>query len=295
MTRPGLLFYCQHSVGMGHLVRSLTLAEALSDRFDVVLLSGGAVPPEVVMPPAVRVVPLPPLGHDDGYELVSRDPHRPVEEVKRARARRILSELRSVRPAVVIVELYPFGRRKFAFELLPLLEASRTLSPRPLVLSSVRDILVASPTRPSPPRRAGERGGQPVVRRCPRACRSTVRPAGGVVRTPDAAHGAGALHRVRRPAPGRRRGGADQHRGGRPDLRLGRRWPRGRPVVPRRGRGRSGGARRARGADHHHRRPVAAGGGADRARAGRRRGRRLLGGRVRRRTWPPRWPPRRCR
>jgi predicted glycosyltransferase len=144
VTRPRLLFYCQHSVGMGHLVRSLTLAEALSDRFDVVLLSGGVVPPDVVVPPAVRVVPLPPLGHDGGYELVSRDPHRRVEEVKRARAQRILGELRAVRPEVVIVELYPFGRRKFAFELLPLLEASRTLSPRPVVLSSVRDILVAS-------------------------------------------------------------------------------------------------------------------------------------------------------
>jgi predicted glycosyltransferase len=144
VTRPRLILYCQHSVGMGHLVRSLTLADALSDRFDVVLLSGGAVPPELTVPPAVRVVPLPPLGHDDGYELVSRDPHRSLEVVKRARARRVLSELRAVRPAAVIVELYPFGRRKFAFELLPLLEASGALSPRPVVLSSVRDILVAS-------------------------------------------------------------------------------------------------------------------------------------------------------
>ncbi len=47
-------------------------------------------------------------------------------------------------PAVAIVELHPFGRRKFAFELLPLLEAGRALAPRPVVLSSVRDILVAS-------------------------------------------------------------------------------------------------------------------------------------------------------
>ncbi len=90
VTRPRLLFYCQHSVGMGHLVRSLALADALSDRFDVVLLSGGTVPPEVSVPPGLRVVPLPPLGHDDGYELVSRDPHLPLDEAKRARVRRIL-------------------------------------------------------------------------------------------------------------------------------------------------------------------------------------------------------------
>jgi predicted glycosyltransferase len=144
LTRPGLLFYCQHSVGMGHLVRSLALAEALSTRFEVTLLSGGAVPPEVRVPGAIRLVSLPPLGHGDGYELVSRDPRRTVESAQHLRVARILDELCTVRPAAVIVELYPFGRRKFAFELRPLLAAAHAISPRPFVLSSVRDILVSS-------------------------------------------------------------------------------------------------------------------------------------------------------
>ena len=144
MSRPRLLFYCQHSVGMGHLVRSLALVDALSVHFEVVLLSGGAVPREVTVPAGVRLVPLPPLGHDGGYALVSRDPRLTVEEAARLRIARVLDELRTIRPSVVILELYPFGRRKFAFELLPLLEASRALPQRPIVLSSVRDILVSS-------------------------------------------------------------------------------------------------------------------------------------------------------
>jgi predicted glycosyltransferase len=144
VSKPGLLFYCQHSVGMGHLVRSLALVEALAPSFDVVLLSGGAVPPEVTVPAGVRLVPLPPLGHDNGYSLVSRDPRWTVEDAVQARVARILDELQTVEPAVLILELYPFGRRKFAFELLPLLEASRALPRRPIVLSSVRDILVSS-------------------------------------------------------------------------------------------------------------------------------------------------------
>ena len=41
---PAVLFYCQHAVGMGHLVRSLALAGALARRFRVVFLSGGRVP-----------------------------------------------------------------------------------------------------------------------------------------------------------------------------------------------------------------------------------------------------------
>ena len=44
---------------------------------------------------------------------------------------------------MLLVELYPFGRKKFEFELLPLLEAARARGPRrPLVLCSLRDILV---------------------------------------------------------------------------------------------------------------------------------------------------------
>ena len=31
--RPALLFYCQHALGLGHLVRSLSVAEALVDPF----------------------------------------------------------------------------------------------------------------------------------------------------------------------------------------------------------------------------------------------------------------------
>jgi predicted glycosyltransferase len=54
----------------------------------------------------------------------------------------VLEAFRRVRPDVVVVELYPFGRRKFEFELRPLLDAAAGAPCRPLVLSSVRDILV---------------------------------------------------------------------------------------------------------------------------------------------------------
>ena len=38
---PTLLFYCQHSLGIGHLTRSFALAAALAQRFRVVFLNGG--------------------------------------------------------------------------------------------------------------------------------------------------------------------------------------------------------------------------------------------------------------
>ena len=43
--------------------------------------------------------------------------------------------------------MFPFGRRAFRRELLPLLEAAAALRPRPWRLASVRDILVQKPAR----------------------------------------------------------------------------------------------------------------------------------------------------
>ena len=48
---------------------------------------------------------------------------------------------------MLLVELFPFGRRQMRFELLPLLEDARRLEPRPLVVCSVRDLLQPRPDR----------------------------------------------------------------------------------------------------------------------------------------------------
>jgi predicted glycosyltransferase len=141
-SRPGLLFYCQHSLGLGHLVRSWALAAELSNDFQVVVLSGGALPPGLSPPPGVSTIGLPPLGQA-GESLVSFDRHRSVDEALSVRREVILDTFRSLRPQVVFIELFPFGRKKFAGELLPLLDAAaETRGPRPLMLCSVRDILV---------------------------------------------------------------------------------------------------------------------------------------------------------
>ena len=141
--RPALLFYCQHALGLGHLVRSLSLAEALGEHFDVVLLNGGRFPDGTTVPDGVRVVNLPPLGHDSNFDLVSHDPSISLEAAMRERPRLILDELAITEPAVVLIELFPFGRKKFEFELLPLLDAVHSMGvERPRVVCSVRDILV---------------------------------------------------------------------------------------------------------------------------------------------------------
>jgi predicted glycosyltransferase len=143
MTKPRLLFYCQHSLGLGHLARSLALAGGLADRFDVVLLNGGRLPAGTRAPDGVSIVNLPPLGHDAQRGLVSHDPKLSSAQAQVKRRDRILRTFAELVPQVVVIELYPFGRKKFEFELLPLLDAIVSLgSQRPTTVCSLRDILV---------------------------------------------------------------------------------------------------------------------------------------------------------
>ena len=139
--RPALLLYCQHSVGLGHLMRSYALAAALAERFRVIMACGGPLPEGIRPPAGVQVVALPPLGVDDAGRFASRDPRYTLEQAWTARRSRLLATFRAHAPAVVLVEMFPFGRAKFARELVPLLELARATGA--LTACSVRDILVS--------------------------------------------------------------------------------------------------------------------------------------------------------
>jgi predicted glycosyltransferase/tRNA A-37 threonylcarbamoyl transferase component Bud32 len=141
--RPPLLLHCQHALGLGHLTRSLALAAALAERFEVVILSGGPRPAHIDPPPGVQVVQLPALARDHHGRLLAEDRRRSVGRVKMLRRQMIVDAVRRFSPAVVVVELFPFGRRAFAGEIVAMLDAARALpGVPPLVACSVRDILV---------------------------------------------------------------------------------------------------------------------------------------------------------
>jgi predicted glycosyltransferase len=140
-----LMFYSQHSVGIGHYVRSLTLARALSARFQVVLLNGGPPPQGIPMPEGIERIDLLPIGMNDEAALVSLTPGVDVRDAMAMRSQQMRDVLRARTPDVLVVELFPFGRKKFGVELVPLLDAAHTMgSSRPLVVSSVRDLLVTT-------------------------------------------------------------------------------------------------------------------------------------------------------
>ncbi|HHO47999.1 MAG TPA: glycosyl transferase, partial [Desulfobacteraceae bacterium] len=117
-----ILIYCQHVLGIGHLFRTLEIARAMRDH-RVVLVLGGP-PVSVPMPSHVRVVRLPGLEMDATFStLLPVDRAMELETVKRQRLDQLLGVAGEVQPDVLLVELFPFGRNNFSFELLPLLEA----------------------------------------------------------------------------------------------------------------------------------------------------------------------------
>ena len=125
---------------MGHLVRSLALADSLTDYFRVMLLNGGRLPKGLVIPAGVQVINLPPLGIDEAKQLVSHDKRISVERALDRRKKMIRTCFDNLRPAVVVLELFPFGRKKFAVELRPLLEAAHSDERRAFIVCSLRDI-----------------------------------------------------------------------------------------------------------------------------------------------------------
>ena len=82
------------------------------------------------------------MAADVHFSAILDQAGRPIDDAWRDRRKRMLLDaFEAVRPDLVLVEMFPFGRRQFAFELLPLLEAAKALGLPTAV--SLRDILVA--------------------------------------------------------------------------------------------------------------------------------------------------------
>jgi len=137
-----IIQYCQHVLGIGHLFRSLEISRALSDH-EVVLVTGG---PRVdtVLPGHVRELRLPDLQMNQEFKgLFSSQKNNTLEQVKADRQKRLFEIFKREQPDIFLVELYPFGRKAFRFELDPVLQAlDRRELPGCRVVCSVRDILV---------------------------------------------------------------------------------------------------------------------------------------------------------
>ena len=140
MTRR-VLFYVQNLLGIGHLQRAAILARAMSRVGLEVHVTAGFPPglnaefgsAQLIKLPSVRAV-------DSSLKVLIDKNDTPIDAAwKVHRCQALLDAFDQLQPDVLIIELFPFGRRQFRFELLPLIERARPMS---AVICSVRDVLV---------------------------------------------------------------------------------------------------------------------------------------------------------
>lgn len=147
MSAPRAFVYVQHLLGIGHLQRAAVLARALAAQgVGVTLASGGRVPPEAaraLSAEGVHLRQLPPASAADlSFKVLHDEDGQPIDDAWKARRRAALLEAwRAAGAQLLVLELFPFGRRQMRFELLPLLEAAVAAVPRPAIVCSVRDIV----------------------------------------------------------------------------------------------------------------------------------------------------------
>ena len=139
---PAVLFYVQHLLGIGHLMRARAICEALTARGCAVHLVSGGRPP-ACRPQGVRTIQLPPIHAADATMKPLLDAGgEPIDDAyRKQRCNLLLEAFDAIAPAAVVFETFPFGRRALHFELLPLLERIAAARPRPVVVASIRDIL----------------------------------------------------------------------------------------------------------------------------------------------------------
>ncbi|SMO66249.1 glycosyltransferase family protein [Paracoccus laeviglucosivorans] len=138
-----VMFYVQHLLGIGHLARASRIAQAMAaDGVQVTVVTGGMPVPGF---PALGIahMALPPIAAGtEGFADLVDAKGVPIDDAFRATRRdALLAAFDALRPDVLLIEAFPFGRRQVRFELLPLLDAAHARQPRPLIAASVRDIL----------------------------------------------------------------------------------------------------------------------------------------------------------
>lgn len=139
-----VLIAVTHLLGSGHLVRAANLARVLAQGGFSVTLASGGMPLRAMEGEPFAFVQLPPIKTEGtDFRTLLDEAGQPIDPERKAARIAMLEELAArLRPDIVIVEHFPFGRRQLAGEFLALIAAAKTARPEALVLSSVRDVLV---------------------------------------------------------------------------------------------------------------------------------------------------------
>ena len=146
---PKIAILVNHLLGAGHLSRALTLGRAFAaSGWEAHVISGGFPVPQFDST-GVHLHQMPPIRSDgsDFSRLLSLDGQVATDALFEARIATARGVLKAVQPDILMLELFPFGRRNLRKEYAAILESVQALHPKPKIVSSIRDIL-SPPSKP---------------------------------------------------------------------------------------------------------------------------------------------------
>lgn len=143
-TNARALIWVQHLLGTGHVVRASAIANALVSKGVEVKILSGNIWPKGVSNDGFEIEELPPVRTKDAsFKTLVHPDGTPVDEAWRAlRKQSLQAAFDRFKPDIMLTETFPMGRRALRHELVPLLSDIKRRTVRPLIVSSVRDILV---------------------------------------------------------------------------------------------------------------------------------------------------------
>lgn len=147
MNKPRLMIYVQNLLGIGHLRRAAGISRAAVEKgFDVRFVSGG-FPIKDLNIGGAEFYQIPPVRSLDGdFKTLVDENNNEITNLWRDKRRKLLLDLfEKIQPQILLTELFPFGRRQFRFELIPLLTKAKDTKSCSQVVCSMRDILVTKP------------------------------------------------------------------------------------------------------------------------------------------------------
>lgn len=144
----GVLFYIQHLFGVGHVKRAASIVRALERQNVTVNVVLGGEPFSHADFGNAHIHYLPSArAKDASFKTLLTAEGLPVDDDWRnERCQQLLKTADEVQPDILLIELFPFGRWQFRFELVPLMQAWRN---RAKIVCSARDVIVgkADPER----------------------------------------------------------------------------------------------------------------------------------------------------
>lgn len=139
-----ILIHCQHVYGIGHLMRTFSIAQSIAQEHNVIMMCGGKEIREISQIGNFKMVWLDPIcSNQDFTKYFSPISLRDYDDIYMARLNHIKDIIHKFEPDILWIEAFPFARRVFKKELVPSIRYVKERFPDCKILSSVRDILLS--------------------------------------------------------------------------------------------------------------------------------------------------------